>query len=182
MKWIRASQFNVGSWSGGTTTELIIYPENSSYSELNFDFRLSTATVEVEESDFTPLPGVSRSLMVLSGEMELVHEGHHTSELGPFDLDIFDGGWKTKSYGTCTDFNLMCRGNTSGKVMHFPLTKNALERFGFHGDQNFIYVVSGSFECGEDHFEAGDLVIPESPQLTVHALQDCELVVVEIHL
>ena len=59
-------------WSGGLSTELYIFPEDSEYVERNFKYRLSTATVEIEQSVFTPLPGVDRTLMVLEGEMKLV--------------------------------------------------------------------------------------------------------------
>lgn len=181
MKWIRAKLFNVGKWSGGTTTELIIYPQSSSYGERNFDFRLSTATVETDYSEFTPLPGIRRTLMVLSGSMKLEHEDQHLVNLKPFDFDIFDGGWTTKSYGKCTDFNLMCRGNTNGSLHHFSLMKNALKTFEFHGDQNFIYVVSGTVQCGEEQFEVGDLIIPETRKLTLQGIYHSELILVEVH-
>ena len=71
MKIYPASTQKTAKWSGGLTTELFIYPEGSAYSERNFDFRLSTATVEIETSVFTPLPHVQRTLMVL--ELSLIH-------------------------------------------------------------------------------------------------------------
>ena len=75
---IRKSQ-QIAPRSGGTTTQLFIYSWNETYSNLQFDFRISTATVEVETSIFTQLPGVRRTLMVLDGTMELHHQHHHTN-------------------------------------------------------------------------------------------------------
>jgi len=77
---------------------------------------LSTATVEVETSVFTPLEGISRTLLVLDGEMTLSHLGQHTKTCGKFEIDRFDGSWITSSVGKCTDFNLMTNGKTSGTL------------------------------------------------------------------
>ena len=59
--------FKTTEWSGGSTTELFIYPPTSNYESRNFDFRISSATVEIEQSNFTKLPEISRQLMVLKG-------------------------------------------------------------------------------------------------------------------
>ena len=49
------------NWSGGSTTEFYIYPPQSSYSQRDFAIRISSATVDVESSEFTLLPGLSTS-------------------------------------------------------------------------------------------------------------------------
>ena len=64
---ITTDNFKTSGWSGGTTTELFIFPPTADYQQRNFQFRLSTATVEADRSDFTLLNGISRKLMVLSG-------------------------------------------------------------------------------------------------------------------
>lgn len=107
MKIIRVSEQMVTHWAGGTTRQLYIYPENSVYADRNFDLRISTATVETETSVFTSLPGYSRLLMVLEGELRLEHEDQHTTLLKKFDTDRFLGEWKTVSHGKATDFNVM---------------------------------------------------------------------------
>ena len=181
MKLIKANQFQTTNWSGGTTTELFIWPEGTSYTERNFDFRLSTATVEIETSVFTPLPGISRTLMVLEGEMELQHEGHHSKSLSPFDQDEFLGDWATKSIGKCTDFNLMSRNNTKGKLQHFSMMKNSDQRIELTGEMNLIYVFHGSIECGGLNAESGDLLVFEEEEaVKVTAWGDCDFVVVGI--
>lgn len=114
IKVIRKSEQATSTWSGGTTTQLAIYPQDADYLERNFTWRISSAKVEVEQSLFTPLPGFWRLLMIIEGEMTLEHEGHHCVTVKPFEQDGFSGGWNTRSIGTATDFNLMvaegCRG------------------------------------------------------------------------
>lgn len=107
---------NTGTWSGGTTTELAIYPADSAYKERNFLWRLSSAVVDIEESTFTNLPGIWRHIMILEGEMELRHEGHHDILLKPYDKDSFSGGWTTRSIGKARDFNLMLAEGCEGSI------------------------------------------------------------------
>lgn len=104
------------TWSGGTTTELAIYPRNAEYSKRNFSWRLSSAKVETEESTFTSLPGIWRYIMVIEGEMYLEHEGHHSIHLGPNEKDSFSGSWTTKSKGRVRDFNLMVTNGYKGEI------------------------------------------------------------------
>ena len=37
--------------------------------------------------------------MIIDGELELEHEGHHNTKLSRFDKDRFSGDWTTRSYG-----------------------------------------------------------------------------------
>jgi environmental stress-induced protein Ves len=141
---IRKSQQNCATWSGGTTTQLFIYPRNETYSNLQFDFRISTATVEVETSTFTQLPGVRRTLMVLDGTMGLNHQHHHTKQLQKFDIDEFMGDWQTNSIGKCTDLNLMCRGNANGQMFGHSLASNTNQTYPIpQNSMSFLYCVTG---------------------------------------
>src|SRR6476660_8146686 len=79
------------NWASGTSTEIFIYPSNGSFADRNFLFRISTATVEAEESTFTFFEGITRHLMILKGELELIHEGRYTKHLKPYDQDTFSG-------------------------------------------------------------------------------------------
>lgn len=117
------------NWGGGTTTELFIYPTDSNYAQRNFNFRISTATVESENTEFTQLPGVHRTLMVLDGKMELIHEGQHSARLNRYEIDQFEGDWKTTSEGKCNDFNLMCTGNFTGEIQQVILMKDDVLRY-----------------------------------------------------
>lgn len=118
---IKRDKYKLSNWVGGTTTEMVIYPENSKYLEKNFKWRISSATVDSDVSDFTKLPGISRELMVIEGSTTLEHENHYSVHLKPFDKDSFKGEWTTKSYGSVVDFNLMttegCTGNINSLVI-----------------------------------------------------------------
>lgn len=99
----------VTAWSGGTTKQLAIAPEGAVYADRDFAWRLSSATVELEESDFTALPDYMRIIAPLRGEMRLWHNGTGPIELQELELHRFDGGDDTHSAGKCTDYNLMLR-------------------------------------------------------------------------
>lgn len=118
---IRKNELLTTEWSGGTTTQLLIYPKDSKYSERNFKWRVSSAKVEVEKSEFTHLPNIFRILMVLDGELILQHEGKEKVELKAFEQDSFMGDLKTKSFGKVTDFNLMMSEGCSGKIESIKL-------------------------------------------------------------
>ena len=87
MEWKLLTQADqvTTTWSGGTTTQLAIAPEGAVYADRDFLWRLSSAKVELEHSDFTPLPDYNRLISVLHGELDM------------------------KSWGMCTDYNLMVR-------------------------------------------------------------------------
>lgn len=132
------------AWSGGTTTELFIFPNGSEFAKRNFDFRLSTATVETESSRFTSLVDFNRVLMVLDGQMDLSHKNHHQSSLGKFDLDRFKGVWQTDSIGRCTDFNLIYRNDLQVEMKGHSLVKNEFVQLTMKQDNwFFIYCISG---------------------------------------
>ncbi len=110
-KIITPQQWETSNWSGGTTSELFILPSNADFKKGNYALRISIATVEIEESIFTPLKNVDRVLTVLDGEIELYHEGHHSSVLKQYEQDSFRGDWSTKSKGKVRDFNVMTINN-----------------------------------------------------------------------
>ncbi len=102
-------RYKTSQWAGGTTTELFIWPVGASYEKRDFSWRLSTAKVELSESDFTKLPGFKRVLIPLSGGLTLKHGGEPVFMLGRYHAHRFDGAWDTKSRGCVIDFNLMMK-------------------------------------------------------------------------
>lgn len=110
----KEENFRVSNWTGGKTTQLAIYPASSEYVDRSFIWRLSSATIEQEESDFSRLPDYDRVLMVLEGEVVLSYEGERVARLKELEQDRFDGGWKTRSFGCITDYNLMVRKGNEG--------------------------------------------------------------------
>ena len=109
MRIIKREHCSVSHWSGGKTSEIAIVPPESLYANRDFLWRVSSATVEVEESDFTPLPDYQRWLVLLEGSLLLSHGGGHPFQLEPYSVHAFDGGEATHALGCCRDFNLMLR-------------------------------------------------------------------------
>ncbi len=138
--------FKVGTWKGGSTTELYIFPQTANYKDLNFEIRISSAKVELPESIFTPLPNVNRQLMILDGQIKITHKDHYSKILSPFDVDTFQGDWQTTSEGICTDFNVMTMGNRKSELWAAELTENQKENITVCPNENekfFVYLFSG---------------------------------------
>ncbi len=167
MKLIKADQQPTSRWAGGTTTQIYIYPEDASYPERSFIWRLSTAQVELEESNFTKLEGYDRYLMVLEGELKLLHMGHHSTQLSQFEQDCFKGGWDTTSYGQARDFNLMVREGLKGFVEYIGIEAGTCitRQYATAGnDCSYgLYCYKGQVEfAGEENqviLEEGDLLM-----------------------
>ncbi|NMM63699.1 HutD family protein [Clostridium sp. P21] len=155
---IKKQNHKTSEWSGGTTTQLLIYPKEAVYAERNFKWRLSSAKVEIEESTFTHLPGISRIIMILEGELTLNHEKHHNTVLKKFDQDSFSGDWTTKSYGKVTDFNLMMAESCSGKLESIDINRGESREIILENLQNegcsmlteVFYCVHGQVEVYEN--------------------------------
>lgn len=116
-KLLNKAGYVTTSWSGGTTTQLAIAPEGAVYADRDFLWRLSSATVELDHSDFTPLPDYNRLLSVLEGEIKLKIGAAEPIPVAPGKVAAFDGGVPVESWGRCVDFNLMIRkGRAKGAV------------------------------------------------------------------
>ena len=168
IKVIKKDEYKTSTWTGGTTTQLYIYPEESQYNKRNFLFRISSAKVEVEESVFTHLPGINREIMIIDGELELEHEGHHNTKLSRFDKDRFSGDWTTRSYGKVTDFNLMMNNSCDGSLEHIEIKRRSRKNNKLYKDEkcdkvaNVLYCVNGSvfIELEENvGLDEGDLFV-----------------------
>ena len=167
-------------WSGGTTTQLFIYPTESSYAERNFLLRISSATVDVEESDFTLLPGYQRLLMLLNGRLHITHKNQGNEELLPFQVHAFSGDWQTHARGKVTDFNVIYHPKLKPTLSHQSLSKYqtnsiALAQF------NLVYVVSGEITFDSKTIYAQDAIfIAHQSSLFVQAQEDSILIIVSL--
>ena len=116
---LRKNDHQTSRWSGGETTQVFLYPPTGVYEPGKFDYRISTASVEIEESIFSALPGYKRLLMSLTNPLELTHEAvSHTTHkiMKPFEVDEFDGADNTKSVGECQDFNVIFKPTYSSEM------------------------------------------------------------------
>ena len=190
-KIITSEYFQPAGWSGGTTTELFIFPLSADYQLRNFQFRLSTSTVETDKSDFTPLYGISRKLMVLAGKMTLRHEDHYSRRLNKFDVDEFEGDWKTSSTGKCTDFNLMTTGKITGELTAIVIQKEQYVNLNIkeNCDWFIIYIYTGKVRIDINSkittINTGDLLILNkltTRSFVIKGIENSELVFSEISL
>lgn len=166
-------------WTGGTTTQLFIYPEYADFQSRNFDFRISTATVEVEESTFTKFHGYLRKLLVLEGELIIEHENQYTKKLKPFQQDSFSGEWNTKGYGKVVDFNVIYITQLDPKIEAInleigqPIVKDFTE-------QTFIYVFTGEIQVFNTQIAAGSgMYIKDELASVISTKQQASFIFVE---
>ncbi len=163
----KKEDYVVSQWSGGTTTQLGIYPEGSLYSDREFIWRLSSATVDVEESDFTSLPDYNRILAVLQGEVILAYKDIRTVKLNRLEYDYFDGAWETKSFGKITDYNLMTRKDYEGKLEVIQLNaENQVLEVGAATGRGFFCV--GGYAVIA--FDGNSVMVKDGEQLIIN---DC---------
>lgn len=186
---LSSQHFLTSQWSGGSSTQLYIFPPEASYAERNFELRISTAKVEIETSTFTTLRGVQRKLMILEGEIKIHHEGQYHKYLKPFDVDSFSGDWKTTSEGICTDFNVMTTGRKQSELYY--LAMGPISEYQLKPKETcknlFLYVHSGTIQLqfmNENYLlETGNLLGIENlnlPSLSITSTEHFGIVVVEI--
>lgn len=135
---ISRSTASTSHWSGGTTTEFYIYPPNKSYAGRDFAIRISSATVDLEESDFTLVQGYQRIITPLQGGFTLTfpEDGNRQVTLAPLEEAFFDGSWHTHSVGKAVDFNVMYQKGKSATYKRLKETQTLPPSQG----QRFLYV------------------------------------------
>lgn len=147
--------YKTSRWSGGTTTELFIWPQGADYAKREFSFRISSAVVELEESDFTPLTGVTRYITPLTGGFTLTHPGKTPVVMGPLAEPYrFSGEEDTHCVGCATDFNLMLKGVAGEMTL---CSGNMAIRPGFN---SFYALADGVFTlAGRHEMKAGQMLV-----------------------
>lgn len=157
-KLLTREDYVTTSWSGGTTTQLAIAPEGAVYTDRDFLWRLSSATVELDHSDFTPLPDYNRLLSVLEGEIQLKIDSQEPIPVAPGKVVAFDGGVPVESWGRCVDFNLMVRKGTGRGFLTELRYEEPCEQTiqpGVKARVHGLYCVSGRVRLPEFGLEAG---------------------------
>lgn len=184
---VKKENQTTANWAGGTTTELFIYPENTSFVNRDFDFRISTATVEVEASTFTIFNNLNRILMILEGELEINHTDRYTKVLKKLDIDEFHGEWPTTAKGKVTDFNLIFTDNIEGNVSSVDLPENAEIGISseFTYDYKAVYILEGHVLINNIHeLNPKDFVIisniESDEEATIKALRNSVIVEVNV--
>lgn len=157
----KKDDFQTSLWSGGSTTQLYIYPEDGDYKQGNFQCRISSATVETERSDFTRLPGVKRYLSIFCGHLDMVHGEEQKVSLEPFQVDCFDGEVSTVSYGKVVDFNLMLKHGAKGQMETLQLNPGKDAVLTPKEEENLlaIYVAEGEIVIGQNLIRTQELFL-----------------------
>lgn len=95
-------------WNGGITYEYFIYPNSAAYSNRDFDFRISCASIDKTPSDFSKFLGYSRYLLMLDTDLKIVH---NDSELFVEKNSVFNfnSNDRITSFSLGNDFNLMVK-------------------------------------------------------------------------
>ena len=159
---LKSNDFQVSDWSGGKTKQLYLSPPTGHYGKREFDYRLSTATVELAESQFSDLSGFHRILMSLDHTLHL-HNASRQEEtvLAPFTPYVFEGSDSITSRGTCTDFNLIYSDHYQGQM----LAISDREELSQDETIQFIYALSDLMVTGTGlsslNLETGQLLIVE---------------------
>lgn len=156
-------------WAGGKTSEIFIWPPDGNYSSREFDWRLSSATVEAPESDFTRLEGFDRYITVLEGELNLSHEDGVNHIINGNKVYGFSGAAKTHSLGKAIDFNLIYKSEMKCKMTRKVLEKgeNVLLKilnYGFLG----VHIVSGEVEVTLEKDEK---------DMSIHAMESADVII-----
>ena len=159
---LKSSDFQVSNWSGGKTKQLYLSPPTGHYGRREFDYRLSTATVEVAESEFSDLSFFHRILMSLDHPLRLLNASRQEETvLAPFTPYFFEGSDSITSRGTCTDFNLIYSDHYQGQMLAI-LDGQELSR---DDEIQFIYALSDLMVTGSGlpslNLETGQLLIVE---------------------
>ena len=158
---LTTADFRTSTWSGGTTTELFLFPADGSYADRNFQLRISSATVDLEESDFTALSGVLRYITPLQGSFALTHPGSAPVVLGSLaDPYRFSGEIPTHCVGKATDFNLMLKGCDGCMQLHHGSAPIGIGFNAFYPTEDTIFTAEGT----RYEMKAGDLLVIFSQQ------------------
>ena len=119
-------------WDGGETFEYYIYPENALYTNRDFLFRISAATINKVPSIFTKFKNYQRFLVMLDNSLNININGKEESYT-PNDVFKFDSDSDITSYTKGNDFNLMVSENVETADVFF--LNNTVEL-----NQSFIFL------------------------------------------
>ncbi|MEG2102453.1 MAG: HutD family protein [Flavobacterium sp.] len=103
-------------WSGGLTYEYMIYPKTANYSDRDFVFRISSATIEDFPSEFTKFKGYHRYLVMLDNCLD-VEVNKEKKAYEKYEIMEFNSDDEVTSYTKGIDFNWM----VSEKISHHKL-------------------------------------------------------------
>jgi environmental stress-induced protein Ves len=93
-------------WSGGLTYEYMIYPKSANYTDRDFVFRISSATIEQVPSEFTKFMGYHRYLVMLDNCLD-IELNKEKKVYEKYEIMEFNSDDEVNSYTNGMDFNWM---------------------------------------------------------------------------
>lgn len=160
-------------WSGGLTYEYMIYPETANYSDRDFVFRISSATIEEVPSAFTKFKGYHRYLVMLDNGLD-IEVNKEIKVYEKYEIMEFNSDDEVTSYTKGIDFNWM----VSEKIGHHKLEiANSNQNCDaqiillFSLDTTLIKINEKSY-----HLEPYDLLVIENPKkenIMLHFSSEC---------
>jgi environmental stress-induced protein Ves len=126
IKIISKNDITPSFWDGGKTYEYFISPANSNFAARDFEFRISSASIEKIPSSFTNFKGYQRYLVMLDNELKVNRNGVDEvySEKEIFEFDSTDS---IQSFSLGNDFNLMIKREGSPFDLEVKTLNNDLE-------------------------------------------------------
>ncbi len=151
------------SWLGGETFEYAIFPLESSVQAQDFEFRISSATIDLPESNFTKFEKHKRFLMLLEGEMDIVFHKKRSKKLKKYDFVEFLGSWVTHSISKTKvrDFNVIYNSSYELYFSKIKLKKNTI--LSQESEFTFLLNLSEKFEINSICVDTFDLLKIENP-------------------
>ena len=170
MRKVLKNDFITTDWSGGTTSQIFIDPADSSVAEKDFDFRISSATCDLDSSSFTPYNDFNRFIIPITGELKLTVNGNEIN-LKPYEIYYFDGADEVISEGKVRDYNLIVRKGQKGSMYakyldndRIVIDSNYRNIVIFNYDGKFTFSYRGNISEFED-FSSVVLVKNESVEI-----------------
>ncbi len=180
---LKTNDYKTSKWSGGQTTQILIYPKSSTLENRDFTFRVSFATIDGGTSEFSDFTGYNRYLTTLGGELSL-DNGEGTRIVRPFETTFFDGGEKIISTsGPVTDFNLIIKKGITGSLRSESFKGEIGLRI--FGGYNLIFIPEGNIRMTIDgisrELEAFDTIVAFDEEMTLETIENktTKIIIVE---
>lgn len=160
-------------WSGGLTYEYMIYPKTANYTDRDFIFRISSATIEKLPSVFTKFKGYYRYLVMLDNCLD-IEVNKEKKMYEKYEIMEFNSDDEVTSFTEGTDFNWM----VSEKVAHHKLR---LTNSSQNCDAEILFLFSldiTTIKINESSYylEPYDLLVIENPEkenVMLHSSNEC---------
>ncbi len=165
-KVIRESDYITTQWNGGTTSQIMIWPENAVFSQRKFEWRISKATVNHGESKFTRMDGFQRELYMMTGETVL-HFQQEEKYIKSGMVIRFSGDSEIRSVGGGTDLNLIMKNGVNGflEEQEFEAKDQVVSQRNCKWKQCVIYIVFGMIVGKNLELTAGESVFITSDSM-----------------